>query len=296
LNTPSAGTSVETSVETSDGRRLYARSWAALAPRGVVCLIHGFGEHVGRYTHVAAQLAEAGFSVFGFDQRGHGRSPGRRGYAKSYDQLLDDIDAAVGQARKFVPGVPCFLWAHSMGGGEALNYLLRGRPNAAGLAGAVVTSPWLGLREPPARYAHPVARLFARAWPTFAVGLAHERGRLSHDPAVDAAYFSDPYVHGKITAPLFLGLTRAGAWARNHADRLGRPLLLMHGTADQVTCPAATREFAASTPRGLCTFIPWEGLYHELHNEYEGAEVVARGIDWMRGQLLGAATASAVTR
>ena len=136
-----------------------------------------------------------------------------------------------------------------------------------------------------------------RLRPTLRLPHRFERGRLSHDPAVDKAYFSDPYVNSQITAPLFVGVTDAGQWTLAHAGELRRPVLVMHGTADRVTSAEASARFAAAAPPQLCTWVPWEGLYHELHNEYEGPEVVDRVLAWIRAQAgAGDSTASAVTR
>lgn len=288
-------------VRAQDGVILQARAWIPKTPQGLVCLVHGFGEHTARYERVATQMTRAGLVVVAFDQRGHGRSPGPRGFTPSYAQLVHDIDAAVAQSQERFEGLPTYVYGHSMGGGEVLNYLLRHEPTTVDLRGAVVTSPWLELSEPPGLHVEWIAQAVERVWPTFQISHRFERGRLSHDPSVDEAYFSDPYVHSKITAPLFAGVCEAGRWTLDNAHRLDCPLLLMHGTADRVTSSEASARFAAAAPKSMCTWIPWEGLFHELHNEYEGHEVVAAAVDWMLGQsdqrpAPGGSTASAVTR
>ena len=128
-----------------DGSRRYAAEWEPAdegRPRGVIALVHGMGEHVGRYRHVAEMFTEAGYAVIGFDQVGHGRTEGKRGHTKSYPALLDGIDAMLAEAKKRFPGAPIFLYGHSMGGNVTLNYVLRRKP---GIVGAIVTGPWLRL-------------------------------------------------------------------------------------------------------------------------------------------------------
>ena len=140
---------VDVQWQSADGLQLVGRSWEpAGEPRAVVCLVHGLGEHCGRYQHVAAALTEAGFAVLACDQRGHGRSAGKRGVIPSYDALMDDIGLLLEQASQRYPGKPRFLYGHSLGGNEVINYTLRRKP---ALAGVVATSP--GLRtafKPPA--------------------------------------------------------------------------------------------------------------------------------------------------
>ncbi len=263
----------------ADGLPLVGRCWEpADEPRAVVCLVHGLGEHCGRYAHVAAAMSEAGYALLACDKRGHGRSGGKRGHVPSYDALMDDIGLLLGQAEQRFPGRPRFLYGHSLGGNEVINYALR---RQADLAGVISTSPGLrpGFRAAPLRVA--LARLMNRLWPAYTEANGLELAALSRDPAVVAAYQADPLVHDRLSARLGVGLLDAGEWAMAHAAEFPVPLLLMHGTADRLTSHEASQEFAAKAPN--CTLKLWEGLYHETHNEPEKMEVIGCVIEWLSG-------------
>ena len=271
-------------LRASGGASLFARDWLPDGPpRAVVCLVHGLGEHSGRYQHVAERLAQASFAVSAVDLPGHGRSPGRRGHA-TFDGLLDTVDALLGAAASRWPDAPRFLYGHSLGGDVVLNHVLRRRPP---LAGVVATSPLLLPMVPPPAWKLGLARVAARVWPTLTMANGLESGGLSHESAVVSAYVDDPLVHDLVSAALGDGMLAAGRWALEHAAEVPVPLLLVHGTADRITDHEATRRFAAAAGDAVCTLRLWDGLYHETHNEPEWAEVLAFTISWLETRLAG---------
>ena len=262
----------------ADDLPLVGRCWEPdTEPRAVVCLVHGLGEHCGRYAHVVAALNEAGYAVLACDQRGHGRSGGKRGFIPSYDALMDDIGLLLAQAAERFPGKPCFLYGHSLGGNEVINYALRRKP---ALAGVVATSPGLrtAFKPPAAQLA--VGRLMNKLWPAFTMPNGLELAAISRDPAVVAAYQADPLVHDRLSARLGIELLRSGEWAIAYAAEFPVPLLLMHGTADRLTSHEASQEFASQAPN--CTLKLWERLYHETHNEPEKDKVIGFMIEWLQ--------------
>lgn len=261
----------------ADGLLLVGRCWEPDGePKAVVCLVHGLGEHCGRYAHVAAALNDAGYAVLASDERGHGRSEGKRGHIPSYDALMDDISLLLTQAAERYPGKPRFLYGHSLGGNEVLNYALRRRPDVAGV---VSTSPGLrpGFKPPALQLA--AGRLMNRLWPAFTMPNSLEVDAFCRDPAVIAAYQADPLNHDRLSARLGIGLLEAGEWALAHAAEFPVPLLLMHGTTDRLTSPAASVEFASRAPN--CTLQLWEGFYHETHNDPEKDQVIAFMVRWL---------------
>jgi alpha-beta hydrolase superfamily lysophospholipase len=263
----------------TDGLPLVGRCWEPEAePRAAVCLVHGLGEHCGRYQHVAAALNEAGFAVLACDQRGHGRSAGKRGAIPSYDALMDDIGLLVEQASQRYPGKPRFLYGHSLGGNEVINYALRRKP---ALAGVVATSPGLRTAFKPPAAQLTVGRLMNKVWPAFTMPNGLELAAISRDPAVVDAYQQDPLVHDRLSARLGIELLESGEWAMAHAGEFPVPLLLMHGTADRITSYQASQEFAGKAPN--CTLKLWDGLYHETHNEPEKDAVIAYLVAWVNG-------------
>lgn len=274
----------EFTITAADKQELFAQCWAPdHQPKGLVCLVHGFGEHSGRYAHVAQAMVEADYAIIAFDQRGHGRTAGKRGFTPSYNLSLHDIDKLINTAKKQFPDLPTFLYGHSMGGGMVLNYTLRYKPD---LQGVISASPWLRLTAPPPAAVTRAARLIGSVWKGFTITGKHEKGILSRDPAVDKAHLADPLTHSTISAALFFGANDGGAWVLSQAGNFPLPLLLMHGDADKLTSFAASQEFAANAPAAT-TFKAWPGYYHETHNDIGKEAVIATMIEWMNNRLEG---------
>jgi acylglycerol lipase len=264
--------------QTSDGLQVFGQLWQPEVPaRAVVCLVHGLGEHSGRYTHVAAALTEAGFGMLGFDLRGHGQSQGQRGHTPSWGILLDDIAQALEQGRERFGDCPQFLYGHSLGGTLVLNYGVRARPN---LAGVIATGPLLRPAFDPSAWKLSLGRLMYKVWPGFSMNNELDTTGVSRDAAVVKAYVNDPLVHDRISARMALDMLECGEWLLQHASEFDLPLLLMHGGADRLCSPQAVREFADRVD-GECTYHGWEGLYHEVHNEPEQRSVFQVMIDWL---------------
>ncbi len=270
---------VDLELRSPDGLRFYGQCWAPEAePRAAVCLVHGLGEHTGRYAHVAQALAAEGFGLIGFDLRGHGKTPGTRGHAPSYDALMDDITQLLDEAAKRYPGRPQFLYGHSLGGNLVLNYGLRRKPQVKGV---VATSPALRLPKAPPALQLALGKVMYGLVPSFTMANGLDRTGLSRDPEVVRRYNADPLVHDRISARLALDMLAAGEWAIEHAGEWTLPLLLVHGTADRITWHEGTRAFADQV-KGDCTLKLWEGFYHETHNEPEKAQVLGLMIDWLQ--------------
>jgi alpha-beta hydrolase superfamily lysophospholipase len=259
-----------------DGLDMYARGWAPQGkPRAAIMLVHGHGEHVVRYDHVAAALTKKGYAVLGFDLRGHGKSGGPRGNTPSYKALLDDISAFSLQVDERYAGVPRFLYGHSMGGNLVINYTLRRKPD---LRGVIATSPWLKLAFTPPAVQVILARVVGSITPKYFLHSPVDAANLSHDQKVVSAYEKDPLVHDIITARLLAVIHDSGLWALEHASEFPLPLLLMHGAADPITSARASREFAQKAGDKV-TLKEWDGLYHEIHNEPEQEQIFAYMLD-----------------
>lgn len=263
---------------TDDGARLYAQCWQPDGEvSGTICLVHGHGDHSGRYAHVAAALGEDGYATIAFDHRGHGKSSGPRGHVPSYDAFMDDVARLLDEAARRYPGRPRVLYGQSMGGNLAINYALRRRP---ALAGVVATSPWLRLAFEPPPLKLALGRMMDRILPSFSQASGLDTTAISRDPAAVRAYDDDPLNHDRISARLFNGVYGAGLWALHHAAEFPLPLLLLHGGADRITSAAASREFAARAPG--CTFRQWDACYHEIHNEPERDVMLDYVKNWLR--------------
>jgi alpha-beta hydrolase superfamily lysophospholipase len=267
---------------TVDGVPIFARTWEPDAQRkAVVVLVHGMGEHIGRYEHVAAALNSTGYVLFGMDLRGHGRSGGRRGYIPHYLTVMDDITQLLAEAGRRFPELPQFLYGQSMGGSLVINYALRKLPK---LVGVIATSPGLRPGFTPPAWKVLLGKIFYSLWPSFTMANGLDLTALSQDAGVMTRYKADALVHDRVTARLGVDILSTGEWAIEHADEFPLPLLLMHGSADRVTSASASQIFASSAGAS-CTFVLWEGLYHELHNESEQGEVFRTLISWLDRQL-----------
>ncbi|GMK42665.1 lysophospholipase [Paenibacillus sp. CCS19] len=263
-----------------DGLKLYAAEWPApKSPIGVVCLVHGMGEHHGRQAAIVQPLNEAGFVVFVYDQRGHGRSEGKRGHSPSITHLTRDVDAVIAEARRRYPSLPIFLYGHSMGGNVAVNYALR---HEAELAGLVLSSPWLRLAFQPPKWKVKIGRAIGRIWPTFTQQAGLASGALYRPGHPNPAPAKDEWSHGSITAAMFVAMTDSGEWAIREARRIRIPLLLAHGTADRITSFEASRELFSQANPATSTFMPVEGGYHELYHDPEGIATMERITAWLR--------------
>jgi alpha-beta hydrolase superfamily lysophospholipase len=265
---------------------LFAQEWLPeAAPRAIVCLVHGLGEHSSRYAHVAEALTKAGFGLSAFDLRGHGKSPGQRGHFQSYASGLEDIQSLLDEAARRHSEKPTFLYGQSLGGNLVLNLALRRKCR---LAGVIATAPLIRLAFEPPRAKVFLAKAVGRIWPAFSNVCGCEAGALCRDPAVVQKYVGDPLAHDLISAGLFVEVSRAGLWALEHAANLRLPTLVMHGSADQLTCVDASRQFAERAGQ-CCTLKVWDGAYHELHNEPEKEAVFAYMLAWLNTRMASSA-------
>lgn len=248
--------------------------------RAVVILVHGLGEHIRRYSAWAGMFSRERIGFAGVDLPGHGRSEGKRGHIKSYALLDEMTDIIINECRKTFPGIPVFLYGHSLGGGIMLDYLVRKQPK---VKGAIVTSPWLKLSFEPEKSKVKLAAFLKNIFP----GLVNSSGlvvdHISHDREVVDKYKNDPYVHGKISVNLFHGAMMAASNALENASSLKVPLLLMHGSEDMICSPDGSREFVAKAKSAELKI--WEGGYHELHNELFNQEVFDYLVKWINNIL-----------
>ena len=269
----------------SDGLLLHLHHWPRPAGplRGSVLIVHGLGEHGGRYGHVAAHLAGCGWAVIGYDQRGHGRSGGPRGGLPAADSLLADLGQMVRHARSAVPG-PLVVLGHSMGG------LLVARYGAEALAprparwwqpvdALLLSSPAL---DPGMSVAQKLLLAVAAPLaPNWALGNGIDPAWLCSDPAVVKAYLADPLTHDRITPRLARFIVDGGALLRRLAPRWATPTLLFYAGADRCVAPRGSAAFAAAAPPAVLQAQRYDGFAHELFNEPGQARVLADLTSWL---------------
>jgi alpha-beta hydrolase superfamily lysophospholipase len=266
-------------ITTTDGLRLQVQHWPVTAGhRGSVLIVHGLGEHIGRYAHVASALNAAGWSVAGYDQRGHGRSGGERGVLPRPQDLLIDLARAVDGVRAEHPG-PLVLLGHSMGGLVAARFVaeaLTAQPAVWSRAvdALVLSSPALD-----AGLSYLQKRMLG--WlggfaPNLAVNNGLKPAWLSHDPAVVKAYIDDPLTHDRVTARLVRFIVDGGPVVLQHAPRWTTPTLLLWAGADRCVAPAGSAAFAQAAPAAVVSTHFYPEMFHEIFNEPGADAVLAR--------------------
>lgn len=265
------------------GLKLFYQSWTlhAAPTRGAVVLVHGIGEHSGAYGRVVERLVPAGLAVYGFDLRGHGRSPGPRGFVSSWDEYRQDLGAFVRFVQGPHPDLPLFLVGHSMGGIIVLDYALR---HPDGLTGVVAISPAIGdIGVSPALML--VTRAISRVRPSFSRRTGLDVAAISRDPQAVEAYRADALVHDLATARLVAEMVRTAKWIQAHAPELSVPLLIQHGNADRIAHPNGSRRFVANVTVPDKELREYPGAFHQVHNDTCHEEVTGDLLAWLERHL-----------
>ncbi|MDK1027729.1 MAG: alpha/beta hydrolase [Anaerolineae bacterium] len=267
----------------NDRYQIFSQSWEPeIKPKAVVCVLHGLGEHSGRYAHVGKAFVEAGYALSGFDLRGNGKSGGTRGHYPSLKVLMDDIHQQCLQIEHRFPEVPQVLYGHSLGGLFALVYATY-RKNS--LVGVIATAP--ALRSPilEQKIKMSLVRILGGLLPKLSVPTGLDPNSISRDPAVVRAYVNDPLVHGKATLSTGKVGLQVIDWVLSHTDPFPIPVLILHGKEDTLVYPRGSEELAKLI-KGKLTFKLLDGLHHEIHNEPEKEQVFRHMIDWLNTQLI----------
>lgn len=265
---------------TTDGLQLHTTRWTPEStPRGVLVIVHGLGEHIGRYDRLGLYFARQGMLVAGYDQRGFGRSEGRRAYVDPFDAFTGDLDEFLGRVRADFPDLPLFLFGHSMGGLVAAAYALDWDPARHGVRGLILSSPALGTREAP--FLQKIAGVLGRTLPRLKT-VALDLDALSHDPAVADAVRRDPlFYRGRLHARTGANLLAAMRRVQAEATAFTLPFLLTHGEADRLTDPVSSQQFFERAGAQDKTLRLFPGLYHETFNEPESQPVLECFTEWL---------------
>ena len=270
-------------LTTGDGLRLHLRRWPAVAAaRGTVQIVHGLGEHIERYAALASRLNAAGWHVAGHDQRGHGRSEGPRGGIPGSHALLLDLAAVSDHLRGAGRHV---LLGHSMGGLVAARFVAEGlQPSPARwlreVDALVLSSPALDAGLKPAQQL--LLNLLGRVVPNLGVGNGLRPAWISRDAEVVRQYKADPLVHNRVTPQLVRFIVDEGRTVQTLAPRWRTPTLLMWAQADRCVAPAGSQAFADAAPADVVTAQAFPDLYHEIFNEPEREQVIARLTGWIK--------------
>jgi alpha-beta hydrolase superfamily lysophospholipase len=272
-------------MDTRDGLPLHLIHHRVHGAAGTVLLVHGLGEHQGRYLHVVSRLLEAGWAVSSYDQRGHGRSGGARGVIAAEDDLLADLGQVIDMVRKTQPG-PLVLLGHSLGGLVAARFVAEGirtstqrldwtREVDALVLSSPALDPRLGLAQ------RLLIATLPHLLPDLVVANGLDAAGISRDPAVVRAYRADPLVHDRINARLARFIALAGRQVQQAAPHWRVPTLLMWSGIDRCVAPQGSAAFAASAPAGMLRAQPWQALAHEIFNEPERGQVLDALANWL---------------
>jgi alpha-beta hydrolase superfamily lysophospholipase len=268
---------------TADGLTLRSWWWDHPTATSIVVIGHGLGEHSGLYTQTAhALLTSVPCSVLAFDFRGHGRSPGRRGYVRAFTDYTLDWQAALLAAARERPGLPIFPLGHSNGGLSLLLSAVDDRlPGASGL---ILSNPALSIRMPVPAWQVALGHLLhvAAPWVTLSGKIPHED--LTRDPLEQNRHRSDRSLHSRVSAPLFFGMRSATSRITSHPDRLTLPLLLLLSGSDPIIDPTFTRRFFDLLPSPAKTLLEYPAMLHEPLTELGRESVWADIVRWLASQ------------
>lgn len=252
---------------TSEKKKLFERRWESENPRCNLVIVHGFAEHSGRYDQFASDLTKSGISCFSFDLPGHGKSEGKRGYIKDFNQYYNAISIFIERIQNQKSGLPLFLFGHSLGGLLAFRFMQRLQPRE--IKGVILSSPLFGLAIeipkikkmmlPAMKFVVPKLTLYNEVDPNL----------LSHDQQIAKAYINDPLVHKRASAPFFYSLLDEMGKALQKAPMWQGPILVQCAGEDKIVDISATEKVCSVISPKWITKIQYSGFYHEIYNEVE---------------------------
>ncbi|MEM6582799.1 MAG: lysophospholipase [Pseudomonadota bacterium] len=262
---------------------VYFQYWLPdVKPKALLLIVHGAGEHGGRYQHVAAHFAQLGFAVAALDHPGHGKSEGQYGHIERLDELVETVSIFHDQLIREFVGIPCFMIGHSMGGLIASLYLLKRQHD---LAGCVLSGPAVKSEIEPGFMQFLTIRFLSAFAPRAKVLQLDARG-VSRDPKVVAEYEGDPLVnHSKMSARMVYELFSGMERIQGQAQQISLPILIMHGEADLLTAPDGSRELYNGVSSKDKTLKMYPELYHEIFNEPERMDVLSYLEQWLNQRL-----------
>ena len=255
----------------------FGQYWKTDNVKAVVLILHGLGEHSGRFTEVAENLVDNGYGVAAFDHFGHGKTTGKRGHNPGYESVLDSIEQFIKNTREIFGDTQLFLYGHSMGGNAVLNYMLS-RDND--IKGVIATSAFLKLAFEPPAWKLFFGKIIQKIAPSITLDNEINTSFISRDPEEVKKYENDSLVHNRVSPNFSLSFIERGAWAIENARLLQKPILLLHGTDDKLISCEGSKEFAANNSDNV-TLNLYQGGYHELHNDLCKSEVIKDIVSWL---------------
>lgn len=284
------GTYREWWIERPGRLRLHVRAWEPQRPRAVAVVLHGLGDHAGRYGHVGRSFSRRGFATHVLDMPGHGRSEGPRGHIRGWHELRDALDDVIARVRPAGDALPLALMGHSMGSLVVLEWTHRNPGRARAL---ILSAPPFELAMKPLVFKVWLARIASSLVPGLTQGNQIPPSLLSHDPEVIRAHIADPLVHHRVSARFYIEYVRTRTAVARRAADLQVPTLVLQGGSDPVASAPATQRWVAAAPDGRVTLRVYPGLLHEVLNEFEGPGIIEEAADWCDRTVNGSAGATA---
>jgi alpha-beta hydrolase superfamily lysophospholipase len=288
----------EGTFQGAGGLNLYYQSWhPPVRVRGILGIVHGLGGHSGIFGRIVDYLIAKNYAVYGFDLRGHGRSPGQRAYINTWTEYREDLSAFLRFIELHEPDCPRFLLGHSLGGVIVLDYVLRSTeesPEAIAskkLQGVIVIAPALGRVGVPA-WRLTLGWILSQLWPRFSLDTGINLNVISREPAILDAYDRDPLMHRRGTARLATEFFTILAWIKTHIADLQIPILILQGGADRVTFPESTRHFFEQITFADKELREYPESYHEIYNDLDYQLMLIDLGNWLERHLQGEITQS----
>ncbi len=258
---------------------IYYQGWL---PEGdinaVLLVVHGLGEHSGRYMNIVGHFVPLGYAVYGLDHIGHGKSDGTREFVESFDDFTAPLIIFYKMVVEWQPGIPIFLLGHSLGGLIASYYLLEHQDK---FKGAIISAPTVEIGDSVTQLTITMAKVLSKIAPKAGV-MSLDATTISKDPEVVAAYISDPLVfHGKTTARLGAELLSAMMRSSAEAGTITLPVIIVQGAEDALVEPHGAQMLYDTIGSEDKTLKIYEGLWHEVFNEPERAIVLKDVEDWL---------------
>lgn len=266
-------------IHSVGGTKLICKTWQPTdPPKAVLFIVHGLGEHMGRYEEMAHVFTEKKLAVFGFDHRGHGLSEGKKGHVESMEQLVEDVEYALMQCRSLFLDLPVFLFGHSMGGQIVASYL--DTVKSKEITGAIISSAWFRIANPPPTWQIKLIKRLKSIFPSLTQSNRLDPKNISSVPSEVEAYQKDPLVHDKISLALFNVLFQNGLRLIHQAQEVKIPVLVCHGNRDQITATLGSEQYANDLGE-KAEFKIWTNAFHEPHHDKDKEKVMQFYADWV---------------
>lgn len=262
---------------------LYYQYWLpAGQPKAALAIVHGVAEHSDRYSNVVNNLIQEDFAIFAYDQRGHGKSPGQRGYLDSWEQYRSDFNLFLDLIQETIPGLPVFVYGHSQGALIILDYLARGKNT---IAGAVVSGSPLASDDAASPLLVVAAKVLSRVWPTFSLETPINPAQLSCDARVVKKYQDDPTVFKILTARWGTEYLKTQDYVRENASQIKTPILILHGGEDSLCDPKGSQDLYEKVSTADKSLKIYPSYFHEIHNEPGHITVIQDINQWISERL-----------